>query len=581
MREFQAMNQDTALSILKTGKNVFLTGEPGSGKTHTINRYVSYLKGHGVEPAITASTGIAATHIDGMTIHSWSEIGIKKELSPTDFGRVISLRRASARIKKAGVLIIDEISMLDSKTLNLIDTVCRAIKRSQEPFGGIQIVLVGDFFQLPPVRREDEEPYKFAFESGAWMAANLSVCYLTEQHRQSDSKFLGVLSAIRSGQVLEEHRQCLNDCLVNSDSPKIKNVTKFFPHNEDVNRINAGELQKLPSKSKNFVMTGLGKANLVEQLKRGCLSPENLELKRGAIVMFTKNNFQRGFVNGTIGVVIGFDQYEDENYPIVRTRQGRQLTVQPMEWIVEENGEIVARVEQIPLRLAWAMTIHKSQGITLDEAFMDLSGAFVEGQGYVALSRVKTLDGLHLAGYNDKALSVHPLVSEHDDIFRQLSNEVESTHANLNKEQLVRLHSNFITTLGGSIRPEKETKDAEIIELKKHGAPFHRDTYERRSDQTLGLICEGKTIAEVSKIRGRTEETIIKHLEGLKASDKLTTDNILHLKTEFGDGAMSEIHDAFNKLGIERLKLIYDHFEGRHSYKSIRLARLLVSFPEN
>ncbi len=453
------MNQEIALSILKTGKNVFLTGEPGSGKTHTINCYVAYLKEHGVEPAVTASTGIAATHIGGMTIHSWSGIGIKKELSPSDFGRVISLRRASARVKKSRVLIIDEISMLDGKTLNLIDTVCRAVKRSSEPFGGIQVVLVGDFFQLPPVRREEEEPYKFSFESEAWAEANPMVCYLTEQYRQSDSKFLGVLSAIRSGQVSQEHRQCLNDCLVDSGSPKIKNVTKFFPHNEDVHRINAEELEKLPGKSKAFTMLGRGKANLVEQLKRGCLSPENLELKKGAVVMFTKNNLQKGFANGTIGTVVSFDQYEDENYPIVRTRQGRQLTVEPMEWTIEENGEILAKIKQIPLRLAWAMTIHKSQGITIDQAFMDLNEAFVEGQGYVAISRVKTLDGLHLAGYNDKALAVHPVVLRHDDIFRQLSSEAESTHINLNKEELMQLHSEFITASGGNIRSSNKSKN--------------------------------------------------------------------------------------------------------------------------
>ena len=496
------MTQDTALSILKTGKNIFLTGEPGSGKTHTINRYVSYLKEHGVEPAITASTGIAATHIDGMTIHSWSGIGIKKELSPADFGRVISLRRASARVKKAGVLIIDEISMLDAKTLNLIDTVCRAIKRSPEPFGGIQVVLVGDFFQLPPVRREDEEPYKFAFESEAWTEANPKVCYLTEQYRQSDSRFLEVLSAIRSGQVSDEHRQCLDECLVNLDSPKIKNVTKFFPHNNDVNEVNSGELQKLPGKSKSFVMVGRGRDNLVEQLKRGCLSPENLELKKGAIVMFTKNNFQKGFVNGTIGTVIGFDQYEDENYPIVKTRQGRQLTVEPMEWTIEENGEIVAKIKQVPLRLAWAMTIHKSQGITIDQAFMDLNGAFVEGQGYVAISRVKTLDGLHLAGYNDKALAVHPIVLKHDDTFRQLSGEAELAHTNLDKEKLAQAHSDFILALGGNMQSNNKPKEVKT--------DFHRDSYRgNRLDQTLDFINEGKTIAEVSKIRGRTEETII------------------------------------------------------------------------
>src|SRR3989338_2694093 len=578
MREFQTMTQDTALSILKTGKNIFLTGEPGSGKTHTINRYVSYLKEHGVEPAITASTGIAATHIDGMTIHSWSGIGIKKELSPADFGRVISLRRASARVKKAGVLIIDEISILDSKTLNLIDTVCRAIKRSSEPFGGIRIVLVGDFFQLPPVRREEEEPYKFAFESEAWITANLSVCYLTEQHRQSDSKFLEVLSAIRSGQVSQEHRQCLNGCLADSNSPRIKNVTKFFPHNEDVNRINAEELQKLPGKSKSFVMTGRGKDNLVEQLKRGCLSPENLELKKGAIVMFTKNNFQRGFVNGTIGTIAGFDQYEDENYPIVRTRQGRQLTVASMEWTIEENGEAMAKIKQVPLRLAWAMTIHKSQGITLDQAFMDLNEAFVDGQGYVALSRVKTLDGLYLAGYNDKALSVHPIVLRHDDIFRQLSGEAESAHVNLDREEIEKFHDNFIAVLGCNVRAEKEVQDDEFIEFEKSGPNFYRGNHQENTvDETFNLISAGKTIAEVSQIRGRTEETIIKHLEDLKSSGKLSVDQIIHLKTEAGDNAINEIQEAFSKLGVERLKPVFDHFEGRYSYKSIRLVHLLMS----
>ena len=574
------MTQDTALSILKTGKNVFLTGEPGSGKTHTINRYVAYLKEHGVEPAITASTGIAATHIGGMTIHSWSGIGIKKELSPADFGRVISLRRASARVKKSKVLIIDEISMLDGKTLNLIDTVCRAVKRSSEPFGGIQVVLVGDFFQLPPVRREEEEPYKFAFESEAWLAANLSVCYLTEQYRQSDSKFLGVLSAIRSGKVLEEHRQCLNECLVESDSPKIKNITKFFPHNNDVNDVNSGELEELLGKSKSFVMAGRGKDNLVEQLKRGCLSPENLELKKGAIVMFTKNNLQKRFVNGTIGTVIGFDQYQDENYPIVKTLQGRQLTVEPMEWTVEENGEIIASIKQVPLRLAWAMTVHKSQGITLDEAFMDLNGAFVEGQGYVTLSRVKTLDGLHLAGYNDKALSVHPVVLEHDHTFRQLSDEAESVFANLNKEELARLHNNFLGALGGNI--EKKSKEDEDIESEGNNVGFYRDNHkEKRLDQTLNLVCDGKTIAEVSQIRGRTEGTIIEHLEDLKAMDKLPSDQIAHLKTEAGDRAVNEIQNVFIQLGVERLKPVYDYFEGRHSYTSIRLARLLMPPNEN
>src|SRR3989344_4339297 len=191
------MTQDTALEILKTGVNVFLTGEPGSGKTHTINRYVTYLKERGVKVAITASTGIAATHIGGMTIHSWSGIGIKKELSPSDMSKISKYK--GKNIKKASVLIIDEISMLNGDTLGLVDTVTKAIRHSESAFGGMQVVFVGDFFQLPPISRAGEDNPQFAFESMAWAMANPSVCYLSEQHRQSDDLFSELLTAIRSG----------------------------------------------------------------------------------------------------------------------------------------------------------------------------------------------------------------------------------------------------------------------------------------------------------------------------------------------------------------------------------------------
>src|SRR3989344_3823506 len=190
MREFQTMTQETALSILKTGKNVFLTGEPGAGKTHTINRYVAYLRKRGIEPAITASTGIAATHIGGMTIHSWSGIGIKTMLDKRELDRFASNKYVAPRIRRAKVLILDEVSMLAPETLSMIDAVCRSVRQSVEPFGGMQVVLVGDFFQLPPVviKMESREPVqtelierpkaRFAYDSSAWMRADLSSCYL-------------------------------------------------------------------------------------------------------------------------------------------------------------------------------------------------------------------------------------------------------------------------------------------------------------------------------------------------------------------------------------------------------------------
>ena len=219
------MTQEQALTILKTGTNVFLTGEPGSGKTHTLNQYVAYLRERDIEPAITASTGIAATHIGGMTIHSWSGMGIKTKLDKYDLDKIASTEYIAKRVLRAKVLIIDEVSMLLSETLSMIDAVCREIKRSPDPFGGLQIILVGDFFQLPPivnpvrnrtqtqasaisngVKNEikennaqsmllEESLTRFAYDSPAWNRANPIVCYLTEQYRQDDDKFLSILSA--------------------------------------------------------------------------------------------------------------------------------------------------------------------------------------------------------------------------------------------------------------------------------------------------------------------------------------------------------------------------------------------------
>src|SRR3984957_17353698 len=154
------MTQDEAFAILKTGLNVFLTGEPGSGKTYTINRYVQWLRERGIEPAVTASTGIAATHINGMTIHSWSGIGIKSNVSDYDVELIQSREKTAMRIVQAKVLIIDEISMLEAQTLESVDRVLRTLRHKpmlpEEPFGGLQIIFVGDFFQLPPISKKEE-----------------------------------------------------------------------------------------------------------------------------------------------------------------------------------------------------------------------------------------------------------------------------------------------------------------------------------------------------------------------------------------------------------------------------------------
>ncbi len=465
------MTQEQALNILKTGANVFLTGEPGAGKTHTVNAYVEYLRSCEVDPAITASTGIAATHIGGMTIHSWSGIGIKNKLDKYDLDKIASSEYISKRVRKTKVLIIDEISMLSPSTLDMVDMVCREIKQNPEPFGGIQIVLVGDFFQLPPIfKREtkddnqkkqnsllgDEERMgTFAYDSGAWERAKFITCYLSEQYRQDDTAFLSVLSAIRRNDFSEEHMDHITNRHIHIDDMP-ENITKLFSHNVDVDRVNNGELEKLDGGSRIFEMISTGNDKLVETIKKGCLSPEKLELKVGAVVMCTKNNQKEKYVNGTLGVVVGFEEFS--GHPIIETRDGKNITITAMDWTVEENGKIRAQISQVPLRLAWAITVHKSQGMSLDAAVMDLSQVFEYGQGYVALSRVRRLSGLYLLGINEQALKVHPEILEQDIEFKRSSIQAAEFFGKMPEEEIKKMHENFILACGGNFNKTKKVK---------------------------------------------------------------------------------------------------------------------------
>ena len=438
------MLQEEALAIFKTGANVFLTGEPGAGKTHTVNEYIRYLRQHKIDAAITASTGIAATHIGGITIHSWSGIGIKNSLSPYDIDAIASREYISKRIKHAKVLIIDEVSMLSATMIDMVDAICKAVKNSHEPFGGLQIIFVGDFFQLPPINRFTNTA-SFAFEATAWQQANPIACYLTEQHRQDDLPFLEILSAIRSNSFDEMHLEHLQTrTIAPHEAPE--NIPKLFSHNLDVDRVNNDILKKLPGEAKNFSMRTKGTKSLVMALQKGCLSPQTLSLKIGATVMFTKNNPKEHFVNGTLGEVVAFSKLD--GHPIIKIKNGRKIDAEAMDWSIEDNGRILASVSQLPLRLAWAITVHKSQGISLDAAVMDLRQVFEFGQGYVALSRVKRLSGLHLLGWNKRAFEVHPGVLEKDTEFRQSSDTAQTIFKDMQAEELSKMHANFVKARG-------------------------------------------------------------------------------------------------------------------------------------
>lgn len=412
------MTQQRALEILKSGANVCLTGEPGAGKTYTINMFTEYLRENNISYAVTATTGIAATHINGVTIHSWTQLGIKDKLSPQDLDKILGNSYVADRIKYTRVLIIDEISMLDANTFENIERIISYVRndifsKESGPFGGMQVVFVGDFFQLPPVSRNGNA--KFAFESPLWKKIDLKYCYLHEQHRQQDLPFIEILTAMRKGTLTLNHKKILS-----KKNKKEEPKTLLFTHNANVDQINQSHLDAIKSETVVFNMLSSGNTYLVSMLKKNCLSPETLELKVGAEVMFTRNNFEEGYVNGTIGTVTEFGT--NNNFPIIQLRDGREICVRTAEWSVERSD---AKISQFPLRLAWAITVHKSQGMSLDAAVVDLSQAFEYGQGYVAISRVRSLAGLFLEGANERAFEMHPRVIKQDKEFRALSDKNE------------------------------------------------------------------------------------------------------------------------------------------------------------
>lgn len=559
------MTQNQALTILKTGANVFLTGEPGAGKTYTINAYVEFLRSHNIEPAITASTGIAATHIHGQTIHSWSGIGIRKTLSPYDLDKLATTEYLVRRIQKTKVLIIDEISMIDGYTLDLVDAVCKTIKQSAEPFGGIQVILVGDFFQLPPISRGESVP--FAFQARAWKDMKPLVCYLTEQHRQSDDAFLGLLSAIRRNERMDEHMIHLEQRVISDDDSfeHTENMTRLYAHNADVDTINNAALNAIEGPTNTYTMYSKGSESMVASLKKGCLSPEKLELKIGASVMCTKNNTQKGFVNGTTGTVMRFEA--GTKYPVIQTKDREEITIEPMDWSIEEDGKVKASISQIPLRLAWAITIHKSQGLSLDSAMMDLRQVFEYGQGYVALSRVRTLNGLYLAGWNTQTFQVHPRILEEDRVFRDQSESAQEAFANLETEDIEAMHKNFILAAGGTL--EKKEKGAAKIEKK--------DTLE----VTRELILEKKSLAEIAKTRKLVVTTVLDHVEKLIILKKIKYDDIAHFVDAKLQKALPTITVAFASCDTTLLSPVYNHLDGKYTFDMLRLARAVMNAKNN
>lgn len=419
------MTQEQALAILESGKSVLLTGAAGAGKTYVLNQFIRRAKKRGLHVAVTATTGLAATHLNGTTIHAWSGIGVLDFFDKHHASKLGKQRQEL--IKQADILVIDEISMLHDFRLDMVDDMLRFIRQTQAPFGGAQVVLCGDFFQLPPVNRRDSRSGSFVTSSAVWRQNVFTVCYLETQFRQKDDEvYSAILNGIRAGVLTRSQLNALQDRSTAIDDPFTPR-TRLLTVNVDVDGVNQEQLNQLDGDVHEYHMETHGSKQYVEQLQRSCLAPETLRLKLGAQVMCIKNSPDRKYANGSLGKVVGFEKLTD--YPIVELTSGREVTIRMESWELMDGEKRRASLMQLPLRLAWAITVHKSQGMTLDAARIDLSRAFVEGMGYVALSRVRGLKHLILDGLNGMALRVSPLAKEIDEELRAKSTQALADNA--------------------------------------------------------------------------------------------------------------------------------------------------------
>ncbi|XP_055386721.1 ATP-dependent DNA helicase PIF1 [Condylostylus longicornis] len=443
--------QKQVLQMCISGKSVFFTGSAGTGKSFLLRKIISSLPPDST--IATASTGVAACLVGGVTLHSFAGIG-SGEASLQRCYEMASKPVSAQNWRKCKTLIIDEISMVDCQYFDKIEAVARYIRRNDKPFGGIQLILCGDFLQLPPVIKRDfvngvavnQNNKRFCFQSESWAKCVQVVFELKQVHRQTDSEFIKILNHIRIGHVTEE----VTKCLLNTSKQKIEGngilATQLCSHTSDSDSINQSKLNLLTGAEMNFKAED-SDPSMLKMLDSQIQVPSSLVLKIGAQVMLLKNiNLSAGLVNGARGVVCKFEK----SLPVVRFKNNNEYLCKPEKWVVKTPSGVTVTRKQIPLKLAWAFSIHKSQGLTLDCVEMSLSKVFEAGQAYVALSRAKSLDSIRILDFDSKQVWANPEVLQFYKQFRR------------------RLHDLTIIPLGNkSSNGNKEKMKTALTKLKK------------------------------------------------------------------------------------------------------------------
>lgn len=558
--------------VEKTDMSLFLTGKAGTGKTAFLREVVRYTKKKCI---VLAPTGIAAVNAGAMTIHSFFQFGlgpfVQGVIEPKSDFRINKSKLEL--IRHLQLLIIDEVSMVRADLMDHIDVELRRIRRNSKPFGGVQLLMIGDLQQLPPIAHggEDEilrQYYKtlYFFSSAALKSMKYSCIELKNVYRQTDRHFIDILNHARNCTLTSQDISDLNARYIPGFSPKPEDgYIRLMTHNRQVDYINAAEMEKLDSKPYAFVAAVTGTFP-----EESYPTANSLTLKKGAQVMFIKNDPERRFINGTLGEVKSIDK---NSIAVRLAESGAIIDVEPMEWqniryqFDEESKEIsskqIGRFKQYPLKAAWAITVHKSQGLTFDKAIIDVHAAFSPGQAYVALSRCRTLDGLVLS--SPVSASVFMRDNAVDAYMNYISRPVEEL-----------AFSSCYEYFEYEKKPEpEEVAPADKVKVNKEKPK--KEKKEELRDYTVKklstfecsykLYNQGNTVEQIAEKRGLNQSTIEGHLARYVASGDLD----VH---EFVDGDTLQKVEAYCMEHPEEkaLKPIFEHFDAKIPYSVLRMA---------
>lgn len=558
--------------VEKTDMSLFLTGKAGTGKTTFLREVVRYTKKKCI---VLAPTGIAAVNAGAMTIHSFFQFGlgpfVQGVIEPKSDFRINKSKLEL--IRHLQLLIIDEVSMVRADLMDHIDVELRRIRRNSKPFGGVQLLMIGDLQQLPPIAHggEDEllrQYYKtlYFFSSAALKSMKYSCIELKNVYRQTDGHFIDILNHARNCTLTSQDISDLNARYVLGFSPKPEDgYIRLMTHNRQVDYVNETELEKLDSKPYTFVAAVTGTFP-----EESYPTADSLTLKKGAQVMFIKNDPERRFINGTLGEVKSIDK---NSIAVRLAESGTVIDVEPVEWqniryqFDEESNEIsskqIGRFKQYPLKAAWAITVHKSQGLTFDKAIIDVHAAFSPGQAYVALSRCRTLDGLVLS--SPVSASVFMRDNAVDAYMNYISRPVEELafsscyeyfeyEKKLEPEEVAPVKKVKVNKQ----KPKKEKKEELCDDTGKKLSTF---------ECSYKLYNQGDTVEQIAEKRKLNPVTIEGHLARYVASGDID----VH---EFVDGDTLKKVEAYCMEHPEEkaLKPIFEHFDAKIPYGVLRMA---------